>query len=155
MMEFIPESLTDIFNRFKKLLDIDSSMLSQAALEIYVKSGMFDRHKQKIRTSYDRRARLLTDSLIREQARTDGLFSFPTMKHPGIHTHLVLNEQLSVPRLVPVLKKQFILVESIDRHYLSDFPRENILKLNASTVKEERVEHAVKELVEVLRKAQR
>ncbi|RNB80385.1 PLP-dependent aminotransferase family protein [Brevibacillus nitrificans] len=151
----IPESLTDIFNRFKKLLDIDSSMLSQAALEIYVKSGMFDRHKQKIRTSYDRRARLLTDSLIREQARTDGLFRFPMMKHPGIHTHLVLNERLSVPRLVPVLKKQFILIESIDRHYLSDFPRDNILKLNASTVKEERIEQAVEQLVEVLSKAQR
>lgn len=28
-------------------MDIDSSMLSQAALELYLKSGMFERHRKR------------------------------------------------------------------------------------------------------------
>ncbi|KQL45741.1 GntR family transcriptional regulator [Brevibacillus choshinensis] len=149
----IPDALTDTFNQYKRLLDIDSSMLSQAALEIYLKSGMFDRHKQKIRSSYERRSRVLADSLQREQADATDLFSYQEMKYPGIHTHLVLNERLSVSRLIPLLKKQSIVVESIDKHYLYAFPRENILKLNASTTKEEVIEQGIKQLVDVLRKA--
>lgn len=43
----LPEVLCDSFNRFKRLMDIDSSMLSQAALELYLKSGMFERHRKR------------------------------------------------------------------------------------------------------------
>ena len=40
-----------------KILDIDSPMISQAALEIYIKSGMFERHKNKIKSSYHDRSK--------------------------------------------------------------------------------------------------
>ncbi len=151
----IPDTLTHTFNQYKRLLDIDSSMLSQAALEIYLKSGMFDRHKQKIRRSYDRKSQALASALLREQTAAGDLFAYQEQRHPGIHTHLQLPERLSVARLLPLLTKQSILVESINKHYLSAFPRENILKLNASTTKEEMIAEGVSRLVEVLRKASR
>ncbi|MFA9464735.1 MAG: aminotransferase class I/II-fold pyridoxal phosphate-dependent enzyme [Velocimicrobium sp.] len=43
----IPDKLIETFSQYKRILDIDSSMLSQAALEIYIKNGMFERHKEK------------------------------------------------------------------------------------------------------------
>ena len=42
----LPEELIGPFSEHKRLIDIDSSMLSQAALEIYLKSGMFERHRK-------------------------------------------------------------------------------------------------------------
>ncbi len=43
----LPDSLAPVFHTYKKLSDIDCSMISQAALEVYIKSGMFKRHKEK------------------------------------------------------------------------------------------------------------
>lgn len=74
----IPNGLTEIFFTYKKLLDIDSSMISQAALEVYIKSGMFDRHKQRIRTSYYERSKRLAASLKEWSSTTKQLFQYLT-----------------------------------------------------------------------------
>lgn len=59
----MPKPLAVSFQRYKRTADIDSSMISQAALEIYIKSGMFERHRNKVRLSYLGRANLLYDAL--------------------------------------------------------------------------------------------
>ncbi|WP_025844462.1 PLP-dependent aminotransferase family protein [Brevibacillus agri] len=146
----IPDALCETFLAYKRLLDIDSSMLSQAALEIYLKSGMFERHRQKIRQSYQHRSNLLTATLLAHAARPDALFTFHPLPYPGIHTHLVLDQRIHVSRLIQQLKKRSILLEAADRHYLPDFPRENILKLDVSNVKEEAVEKGINQLMAVL-----
>ena len=53
----IPTAISSAFHTYKKILDIDSPMISQAALEIYIKSGMFERHKNKIKSSYNNRSK--------------------------------------------------------------------------------------------------
>ena len=45
-------------------------MISQAALEIYIKSGMFDRHKNKIKSSYNNRSKKLAETLV-EKVQND------------------------------------------------------------------------------------
>ncbi|MCY9455186.1 hypothetical protein MOF54_10965, partial [Bacillus inaquosorum] len=40
-----------------------------------------------------------------------------------------------------------VLLEAIGRHYLSDYPKENLLKINISNVKTEDIEHGVKLLL--------
>ncbi|MGG1658412.1 PLP-dependent aminotransferase family protein [Brevibacillus sp. NRS-1366] len=146
----IPDVLTESFNQHKRLQDIDSSMLSQAALEIYLKSGMFERHKQKIRESYRKRSMILHASLIEHMAKTGELLSYQPPNYPGIHTHIVLDKRVPVPRLISQLKKRSVLLETIDKHYLPDFPRENILKLNVSNAKEEDIREGLQELADVL-----
>ncbi|WP_289138962.1 PLP-dependent aminotransferase family protein [uncultured Brevibacillus sp.] len=146
----IPDALADTFTLHKRLQDIDSSMLSQAALEIYLKSGMFERHKQKIRESYRHRSITLNAALVEHAENARGLYAYQPPKYPGIHTHIVLDDRVSVPRLIQQLKKRSILLESADHHYLPDFPRENILKLNVSNAKEDGIPEGVQGLVEVL-----
>ncbi len=43
----IPCALIETFQQIKKTTDIDSSMISQAALTVYLKSGMFKHFKEK------------------------------------------------------------------------------------------------------------
>ncbi|OBZ13748.1 PLP-dependent aminotransferase family protein [Bacillus sp. FJAT-26390] len=142
----IPDLLTGSFRLYKKQDDIDSSMLSQAALEIYLRSGMFDRHRAKIRSSYTAKAKLLDAALVKEAARSGGAFAYERPKHPSIHTHILLDKTLSVPQIIAKLKKESIHLFSLDRDYLSNFQRENILKLNATNVSEEDIERGIERI---------
>lgn len=148
----LPAPLVDIFCRYKRTVDIDSSMLSQGALEIYVKSGMFERHRQKIRESYTRRAAALAAALKQEAQISDGLFSFPDLKYPSIHTHLVVEKQVSDQRIITRAKKQGILLESMDKHYLPDYPQSRLLKLNATNVQEADIPSGIERLAAELRR---
>ncbi|MDF2719596.1 MAG: ydcR [Paenibacillus sp.] len=135
----IPEPMAESFARYRRLLDIDSSMLSQAALEVYLKSGMFERHKHKIRDSC--------------ASRNGGeAFRFIPARSPAVHTHILLDAKISVPRLAARLKKRSIIVEPIDKHYLTDFPKEPILKLNVSGVKESDIEVGIDTIMEEIGK---
>ncbi|MCC3372063.1 PLP-dependent aminotransferase family protein [Cohnella sp. REN36] len=146
----VPESLVGAFVHSKKLQDIDSSMLSQGALEIYLKSGMFERHKEKIRTSYTRRATIMAACLQECAERSNGRFTFSPPAQPSIHTHICLPPKLPLPPLLARLKKQSILLEPIDKHYLSSFPKANLLKLNVSQVKEEEIERGIRTIAEAI-----
>lgn len=64
-----------------------------------------------------------------------------------MHTHLVLPQDLPASRVIHRLKKQGVLLEAIDRHYLSDYQKENLLKINISNVKTEDIERGVKLLM--------
>lgn len=135
----VPAAIEETFNRHKKLLDIDSSMLSQAALEIYMKSGMFERHKQKIKSTYKRRMMRLNEALRQYVPSSRG---GPVEYAPvvtGAHTHIALRAPLSVTALKDRLRKRRILLDSTEAYYLSGFPRESLIRLNISNVKEEQI----------------
>ncbi|MFK7693198.1 PLP-dependent aminotransferase family protein [Paenibacillus sp. HJGM_3] len=148
----IPDALVEIFVRYKKLQDIDSSMLSQGALEIYLKSRMFERHKEKIRSSYARRASIMATCLKEHAGRSNGLFTFYPPDQPSIHTHISLQARIPLSLLLARLQKQSILLEPIDKHYLSSFPKANVLKLNASQVKEDEIAGGIAKIAEELRR---
>ncbi|MFD0710922.1 PLP-dependent aminotransferase family protein [Paenibacillus sp. GCM10027626] len=148
----LPEALVEIFTRYKRSIDIDSSMLSQGALEIYIKSGMFARHREKIREAYISRARKLDESLRREALTCEDAFTFPALKYPSIHTHLVLDKRLSVPGIIKQLKNHNVLLEPLDKHYLPGYLQNHLLKLNASHVQEANIEAGIMRLASILSK---
>lgn len=146
----LPDSLTEAFNQYKRLTDIDSSMLSQAALEIYLKSGMFERHKQKIRASYEKRSRLL-HGLLSELAGSAGeLVDFHLPDQPCVHTHLVLDRKLPASRIIKNMRKRGVLLEPVDAHYLAGFQKRNLLKINTTNVKEEDIPRGIELLKQTI-----
>ena len=56
----LPESLLAAFHGYKRYI---ASLLSQAALEVYIKNGMYERHKHKISSQYAARIRVLNEAL--------------------------------------------------------------------------------------------
>lgn len=125
----LPEALTDTFYAYKKLNDIDCSMISQAALEIYLKSGMYGSHKEKIRDSYKERSLKLHQAIQTHRQLGSGRFTFSSGQAPCMHTHLVLPQDLPASRVIHRLKKQGVILEAIDRHYLSDYQKESIFPM--------------------------
>ncbi|MGG2092164.1 PLP-dependent aminotransferase family protein [Bacillus sp. S13(2024)] len=148
----IPNCLTGNFLTYKKLLDIDSSMISQAALEVYIKSGMFDRHKQKIRASYYERSKRLAASLKEWSITNKQLFQYHDANLPCVHTHITLDKRVIVEPLLRQVIKNKVLLDSIDKNYLSSFPKERILKLNVSNVKEEMIEEGICKIIDAMKR---
>ncbi|MCE5170522.1 PLP-dependent aminotransferase family protein [Paenibacillus profundus] len=143
----IPPSIAEPFHKYKKLLDVDSSMLSQAALEIYIKNGMFERHKQKIRSAYSSRTERLTSALEEAQRQSKGLYRYTPAGNPCIHTYMSLDKRVQGQELMARLKRQSILVDMAEANYLSSFPKSSLLKLNVSNVKIEDIERGIERVM--------
>ncbi|MCI0765844.1 PLP-dependent aminotransferase family protein [Bacillus sp. TL12] len=150
----IPSSIAEAFHKYKKLLDIDSSMISQAALEIYIKSGMFERHKQKIQLSYYTRSKALSEVLEEAYKENQHLFC-KTESNIGIHTCLSLHKNIMTETLIKNLRQNQIFIETVDKNYLSSFHKEKLLKLNVSNVKEEKIGIGIHRVIEEMKHVSR
>ncbi|TCZ77149.1 PLP-dependent aminotransferase family protein [Paenibacillus albiflavus] len=147
----IPDSLVAAFTQYKRIQDIDSSMLSQGALEIYLKSSMFDRHKQKIKSYYEQRSRLLHAALEQQLIQNGNLFSFDAGVKSSLHTYIRLIEDVPANEVIRRLRGKSLRIEPIDKHYLPSFPKDNLLKLNVSRVRLSGIEDGVHLLINEIR----
>ncbi|ACA57180.1 PLP-dependent aminotransferase family protein [Clostridium botulinum] len=144
----IPNTILESFGKYKRLIDVDSPMLSQGALEIYIKSGMFQRHKQKIRTSYSLRSKCLASILQKQYKFYNNVFQYNPIKNPCIHTYITFSGKINREILIDRLKKKSIIVATERGHYLSTFSREKILKLNVTNVREDYIEKGFLDIIQ-------
>ncbi|MGX5622670.1 aminotransferase-like domain-containing protein [Bacillus cereus] len=149
----IPRSIANAFYTYKKILDIDSPMISQAALEIYIKSGMFERHKSKINSSYYNRSIKLAETLEKVQNENSSLFTYNRQNTLGIHTCLEMPKNIVTETLIQKLGDIQISVDTIDKNYMRDFPKEKLLKLNVSNVKEDKIEEGIRKVIEEIKQS--
>ncbi|ANT55538.1 MULTISPECIES: aminotransferase-like domain-containing protein [Bacillus] len=134
----LPNELIGPFSEHKRLIDIDSSMLSQAALEIYLKSGMFKRHRERMQATYRARSKQLVACLKNDQ----GAYELGE-EEPATHTHVRVDRSIPMNQLIQQLKKASVMVQPIDRHFISTYQKEPILQLNIWHVKEEEIARGV------------
>ncbi|MNJ48366.1 HTH-type transcriptional regulatory protein GabR [compost metagenome] len=148
----IPDSLIDAFQRHKLVHDIDSSMLSQGALEIYLKSGMFKAHVGKIVEQYQERSKILHNHLLRTTEPLKNQIGYHAPLTPCIHTCLTLSPSISFGQLRSRLNKKNIIIESMDKHYVTGNQPEHLLKLNVSRVAKEDIEEGITMIMKELTK---
>lgn len=139
----LPKNLVEDFSKHKILMDVDTSMISQGALEIYIKSGMFHRHKEKIKESYLRRSRNLSSALRSNTACSKNVIAYTEIKNQCIHRCITIDNKMNSNRIINSLKKKSILVSSPNDNYITGFQKENLLKVNVSNVKEEKIEEGI------------
>ncbi|MET1175635.1 PLP-dependent aminotransferase family protein [Paenibacillus amylolyticus] len=150
----LPSPLIQSFGAYKKMLDIDTSVLSQAALEIYVHSGMFAHHRKVIRNRYA--ARMNT---VYEQLDTYPDFA-PFMEAPrtgGEHTVLPLAGDMPLRVLLSRLQKRGVIVDTTERYYPEgtyQVHQDQMLRLNISNVPKQRIEEGIQKIREEILKLQ-
>lgn len=144
----LPTKLIPLFRRYKRTQDIDSSMLSQAGLEIYIKNGMYDYHLKKIRTSYNERMKIMFDVLL--SMDMDEYFTFPA-NQTGSHTHLLLKRPVSVTKLQQIMKQQNIILSSSEQNYLHDHPKKQLVQVKISNVPTENITSGLRSLLRTIK----
>ncbi|WP_051289962.1 aminotransferase-like domain-containing protein [Paenibacillus massiliensis] len=136
----LPAELIESFAHYKTILDIDSSTLSQAALEIYIRSGMYDRHRRGIREQYTARMKMLNSML-------DRLGDHPAFaeapRNGGEHTVLPLPANLSYRALLSGLSKRGVHADTANRYFADQDRATPLLRLNISNVHESQIERGL------------
>lgn len=144
----LPSILTESFRLFKSACDISSATLSQAALEIYLKCGMYSRHTASMRNLYQKRMKILKEVCdlhlppeMNAAAETGGIFG-----------QLDLPKQLPAKEWIACLRQHHILVSSIDHCFLKTFPKVNGFRLSIIQTDKTQIEKGIRMMGEVYKK---
>ncbi|WP_127596404.1 aminotransferase-like domain-containing protein [Paenibacillus lautus] len=144
----LPEKLLEGFHAYKKYGD--TSLLSQAALEIYISNGMYERHKQKIYSQYETRMQAL-DSAVKRYGGTVLVKAVPG--DGGIYKLFMLPQTVNLDRLIKRLKMRNILVMPGKLFYLSDYlERKKFIRISISRARLTQIEEGVQAIVEEVKR---
>jgi len=144
----LPLHLVETFHRYKRYPD--TSLLSQAALEIYIKNGMYERHKRHICSQYAARIRAVNEAIRRHNR--EGLVEASNV-NSGIYIQLKVQPTVNLERLIARLEERGIRVVSGKRHYLSDFrEREKFIRISISRARPERIDEGIRAIIEEIKR---
>ncbi|MFT9817837.1 PLP-dependent aminotransferase family protein [Lysinibacillus sp. NPDC056185] len=138
----LPKIMTNNFLRYKFTADFNSSVLSQGALEIYLKNGMFNSHIKKIKELYYRKMKHLQEAcelLLPNNTHY-------TKPSSGFYLTISLPEKVTAKQIVNLLKEQNVLVDDAARMFLPEYKKENLIRLSISQVNERQIHVGVEKL---------
>ncbi|WML33879.1 PLP-dependent aminotransferase family protein [Clostridium sp. OS1-26] len=140
----LPKMLTNIFSKYKSCADISTSVLSQGALEIYIKSGMFDMHIRKIKKLYTERMNCLKDVILSID-KNSGTWNIPSS---GFFASVDIDNNISLENLVNNLRMRNVRIKNIKDNYLFNFNGDKLIRIGIATVNEEKIKKGIPILVE-------
>lgn len=142
----LPEYLTDRFTELKSLADLNTSRLPQAALDLFIKSGMYEKQVKKVRKSYEeklRRSRDIIEALspdwIRWHIPSHGIFIWGEIKNDRCYYQI---EKL--------LAENNILIKSGEDSYLKDKSINNCFRLCISGIPLDDIKDGLSKMMQVL-----
>ncbi|WP_234117980.1 aminotransferase-like domain-containing protein [Clostridium hydrogenum] len=140
----LPSILCNTFLAYKTWMDINTPVLSQGALELYIESGMFNIHVKKIRDMYLSRMNYLKD-IVGNNNSSAVKWHIPS--NGGFYAGLeILNENKSRAVVNNLLKKN-ILVSNFERFYLNEFLESKLLRVSVANADYKKLEIGVDELI--------
>jgi DNA-binding transcriptional MocR family regulator len=140
----LPKLLVNSFREYKYWSDINTPLLSQGALELYINSGMFNVHVNKIRSLYSHR---MTDlkKFTEKQASPSIRWHIPL--RGGFYAGLEILNASNQKEVVDGLFKKNILLSNIESYYLKEFINDKFLRLSVTKVESEAMESGILEII--------
>jgi DNA-binding transcriptional MocR family regulator len=144
----LPERLFETFRAYRG--HADTSLLSQAALDVYIKNGMYERHRHKISSQYAARIRALNDAVYRQNG--EGWVALSGVES-GVYVQFRLPQTVNLDRLLRRLAERNVMVVAGKQFYLTNWlEREKFLRISISQVKPEKIEEGVRVIMEEVRR---
>lgn len=144
----LPDRLAAAFHNFKSYAD--TSLLSQAALDVYIKNGMFERHKRSISSQYEVRMDALNKAVKRYNEA--GLIETSGVRS-GVYAQFKLPVAINLEILMKRLEERGISVRSGKDFYLSGFlSRDKFLRISISRAQPDQIDTGVKAIIEEVKR---
>lgn len=143
----LPEFLLKSFAQAKFAADVHTPVLTQGALEIYLQSGMYHAHIQKLRKQYKKKGTILKQAYLKHLP-PEALF---TTGESGFYSTIELKGKLKAKHLVHHLKKKKVLVQDASDMYLPACRKENRIRLSVSQVEDDKINIGVNKIGEGIR----
>ncbi|MET3292428.1 UNVERIFIED_CONTAM: DNA-binding transcriptional MocR family regulator [Brevibacillus sp. OAP136] len=117
------KALQQEFLIHKKCADVNTSVLAQGALELFINSGMYKKQIRKARLEYGKKMACLREC-VTDLKSTDIEFAVPDM---GFFVWIRLNEEIDRAKLISRLNERNVYIASPDKNYLDHTatPNEN------------------------------
>ncbi|WP_027085785.1 hypothetical protein [Cohnella panacarvi] len=126
--------------------------LAIIALDIYIKNGMYERHREKIYRQYESRIEILHDAV---RKYNDAELLEVADVRSGVFIPFKVPRTVKLERVVDRLRERGILVASGKLFYLSDYlRREKFLRIGISRARPEQIHEGVSAVIEEVRRDQ-
>ncbi|ETT58453.1 hypothetical protein C173_31064 [Paenibacillus sp. FSL R7-277] len=144
----VPQPLLETFRSYKGYTD--TSLLSQAALEVYIKNGMYGHHRHKIKAMYAKKIRAVYEALGRHN--TDG-FIEASADSSGIYIQFKLPLTVNLERLVKRLAGRKIHVVPGNGFYLPGYQtRDKFLRISISRAGLTQIDEGIRAIVQEVKR---
>lgn len=143
----VDTDILDKMARLKGAVDLQSSTFSQYQASYFMNMFDLDEHVGKIRKLYGKRRDILCDAI--EKFFPEGCTA--TRPDGGMFVWITLPEQINAKALLPEMIENKITYVGGSPFY-PDGGHENHMRLNFSSMSEERIEEGVKRIAEILKK---
>ena len=137
-MVILPKQLQEGFIKMKSIVDINSSVLSQGALEIYLRSNMYESHVKRTKTFYKEKMMLLNREYEKELQHLARFFVPPT----GIFAYFEV-DHIKSKTLSARLENNGLKVWSTNQAYIEGFPHPEGIRLCTCKADLQSIVHAV------------
>ncbi|MCB2292699.1 PLP-dependent aminotransferase family protein [Clostridium algoriphilum] len=131
----LPDLLIDKFLQYKKWTDMTSPILSQGALEIYIKNGMFDTHTKQLVSLYKSRINCLKNTLL-ECTHPNIQYNIPESGYFGC---IYVNGSLNYDKIVASLHSNNIKIFNTSECFLKEYKCNNYFRITISNVNEKQI----------------
>lgn len=146
----LPRLLVNTFRDYKYWSDINTPLISQGALEIYMSSGMFDLHIKKVRNMYTRKMSYLKEL---SERHTSPSIHWHIPEKGGFYAGLEILNGSSQKKIVEGLSRKDILLSDIGAYYLKEFANDSFLRLSVTKVENEAMAAGLSALIHEVEKS--
>lgn len=141
----LPANLASSFHTYKQLTDIDSSLLPQIALQLFVDNGMLSRHLDELRQHYSTKLDLFQSIVADHPIHHD----LPYLPPKSLKTHLPLPNHFNLRHLMKTCQEQRILLPDNQLPGALDTAHIPLL-LELSTIPLDTLEEATQHLLDII-----
>ncbi|MBJ8027820.1 hypothetical protein CN887_04670 [Bacillus pseudomycoides] len=134
----------------KRVIDYDTSLITQGALEIYLKSGMFHTHSKRLAKKYAKKSILLHQEIKRQLQDCEVSIDYKRPISLDTKLHLALPQNINATELIQRLHAEHVLLRPIDENYLSNFYKENIIKIDARNINASIISTGIQTIVQTI-----
>jgi len=135
----LPRVLVNTFQEYKKWNDLNTSILSQGALEIYIKSGMFNDHTKKLRKVYSERMNYL-NQLTKSLDNSKIKWSIP---NSGFFASFEITDNIGVKDFIRKLEIKNVLLADTNIFYLKSNINSRLIRLSISNTNNNEIKKGV------------
>jgi DNA-binding transcriptional MocR family regulator len=139
----VPKSLQENFHMFKQNIDLNTPVLNQGALEIYLKSSMYPSHVVRTKKFYQHKMEVLKTA-CEQWLPKEITYHVPST---GIYAYMELHNQ-SAHRLVQRLSKAGMLISDIFNCFIEGVERSEGIRLCVCNCEEEELQEVIKKIGE-------
>lgn len=121
----LPKELQDTFLKYKECADLCTSVPNQGALDIFIRSGLYDKHCERIQSAYFKKMSMLRAYLKNHPLKGVSL----KIPRSGIYVWMTIDDDVDSKALYASFQKKRILVKSGEQYYVNSPINSNSIRL--------------------------